>query len=258
MPGVFSRLLVVASLSFRSSLRGLRVLGLAAFAFVPSLLVIALASAHASVGSLENVAQELLGLLTLPVVVMVIVLVIAVAQFRNEIDAETLVYLSDRSVSRSTIVFGKYLGAWGASLVLVLPASLLPLGIAAAAGASTAPSAVPFVAAAAAILASAVYVGFFLFLGLVSRSALMIGLVYGFMWEELLLLLPGFTPHLTVAYYLRSFLSGEVRSGPLSGFPTGISSTVAVATMLGVTVFFLVAAIWAFRHLETAPERISA
>jgi ABC-2 type transport system permease protein len=256
--GSLPRLAVVAALSFRSSLRGLRTVGLAVFALVPSLLILALASAHISSGSLEAAAQELLGVLTLPIVVMVIVLIIAVAQFRNEIDGETLVYLTDRSVGRAVLVFGKYLGAWAASLLLVLPATLLPLGIAAVDGAATVPSNLPLVAAAAGILASAVYVGIFLFLGLVSRSALMIGLIYGFLWEELLLLLPGSVPRLTIAYYLRCFLSGELSSGPLSGFPTGLSVGGSVAVAIGVTLAFLLSAVWVFRTLETAPERVSA
>jgi ABC-2 type transport system permease protein len=258
MTGALARVGVVASLSFRGSLRGLRAIGLAVFALAPTLLLIALAGEGASGTSLANAAETLLAILTLPVIVMVIVLVIAVAQFRNEIDAETLVYLSDRSVSRPVLVIGKYVGAWTASLVLAVPAALLPFAVASLGGPPAIPGGVIAVAGAAAALASAVYVAFFLFLGLVSRSALIIGLLYGFLWEELLLLLPGDAPRLTVAYYVRAFLSGEISSGPLSGFPTSVSVGGAIAALLVVVVFFLLAATIAFRYLETAPERVSA
>ena len=172
-------------------------MGLATFAAIPSFLVLALISASVSGSTLANAAETLVGLLTVPIVVMVIVLVIAVAQFRNEIDNETLVYLSDRSATRPTIVRGKYRGAWGASLVLVLPAALLPLGLSTLAGGTPYDVTVPLVIAATAILASAAYVAFFLFLGLVSRAALIIGLLFGFLWEELLPLLSGDAPRLT-------------------------------------------------------------
>jgi ABC-type transport system involved in multi-copper enzyme maturation permease subunit len=254
----FTRLVVVAGVSFRGALRGLRAVGLAAFALIPSLIVLALTGANASAASMEAAAQALFGVLTLPIVVMVVVLVLAVAQFRNEIDSETLVYLTDRSVRRSTVVLGKYFGAWLASLVLVVPAALVPLAIAGAFGAPLTPAGVPFVALAATALASAVYVGFFLFLGLVSSAALMIGLVFGFIWEELLLLLPGTVPELTVSFYVRCFISGELRSGPLSTFSTAVPASTAVAVLLGVAGFFVVASIWALRSLETAPERTSA
>lgn len=258
MTGEVARLLAVTSLSFRGSLRGLRALGLAAFAAIPSLIVLSLVFAHPSANALANAGEGLFALLTLPIIIMVVVLVLAVAQFRNEIDAETLVYLSDRSVARSTIVAGKYLGALGGSLVLVLPAALVPLGIALLGGGTPYADAVPAVVAAAAILAAAVYVGFFLLLGLVSRLALFIGLLFGFLWEELLPLLPGDVPRLTLVYYLESFLSGSLSSGPLSGFSTSVSSPVAVTALLSVTVLCLVAAVVAFRHLETSPERESA
>jgi ABC-2 type transport system permease protein len=256
--GEVSRALAVASVSFRGALRGLRTVGLVLFALVPSLIVLALAATHTSADTVENAAEALLGVLTLPIIVMIVVLVLAVAQFRNEIDSETLVYLTDRSVRRSSLVLGKFVGAWAASLVLVVPAALLPLGIAAADGATLPSGVVPATILASTVLATGVYVGFFLFLGLVSRSALVIGLIFGFIWEELLLLLPGSVPLLTVSYYTRAFLSGEISSGPLSTFATGVSVPVAVGVLLGLALFFLAGTMWALGSLETAPEKISA
>lgn len=253
--GEAARLAAIVSLAFRSSLRGLRLVGLAAFAAVPTLLVVALASAHTATAALEGAAEGLLGSITMPIVVMVVVLVLAVGQFRNEIDAETLVYLSGRSVRRATVVVGKYLGTLAASLALALPAGLLPLGVVSLAGGHpTSESVVPVFAATLA-LASAAYVGVFLFLGLVSRSALIVGLLFGFLWEELLVLLPGDAPRLTLAYYLRSVLAGSLTSGPLASYPNAVTPTVAVSALGGVTVVFVVLAAVAFRHLETAPER---
>ncbi|HYB77113.1 MAG TPA: hypothetical protein VEE83_00330 [Thermoplasmata archaeon] len=258
MTGELSRMLVVLSLSFRSSLRGLRLVGLAAFAAVPTVLVGAVASTGASPALLESASELFVGVLTLPVVIMVIVLVIAVAQFRNEIDAETLVYLSDRSVARGAVVFGKFFGAWGASLVLALPAALLPFVVVSAAGGGPSSNVVVPTIAASVVFATAAYVGFFLFLGLVSRSALFVGLLFGFLWEELLLLLPGDAPRLTLAFYFRSFLSGGISSGPLSNFPSAIPGTLAAVTLFSVTVAFLVFAVVAFQSLETAPDRGTA
>ena len=258
MTGEISRLLAVVTLAFRGSLRGPRLVGLGAFALAPSLLLLALVSARVPAASLRLAAEELLGVLTLPVIVMVVVLVLAVAQFRNEIDAETLVYLSDRSVGRTTVVLGKYLGAWAASLVLAVPAALLPLGIAEAAGAAPYPVSVPGAVAATAVLATAAYVGLFLLLGLVSRSALILGLLFGFLWEELLVHLPGVVPRLTLVYYLRSFLSSTLSSGPLAGYPSAVSGAASVAVILSVTLASLLLAAVAFRVLETAPVRDSS
>ncbi|HYA71216.1 MAG TPA: hypothetical protein VEH28_07615 [Thermoplasmata archaeon] len=258
MAGEFGRLFVVLSLGFRSSLRGLRLVGLAAFAAVPTLLLVVIASAGASASTLENAAELFVGLLTIPVVIMVIVLVLSVAQFRNEIDSETLVYLSDRSVGRATVVLGKFLGAWWASLLLALPAALLPFVVVSGAGGSPSSGALVPAIVVGVLLATAGYVGFFLFLGLVSRSALFIGLLFGFLWEELLVLLPGDAPRLTLSFYVRSLLSGLLSVGPLSGYSGAVSAALAAMTLIGVTVAFLCFAIVAFRFLETAPEQGSA
>ena len=253
-----ARLAAITTFSVRGSLGGFRALGLAAVAAIPSLIAFAVVSAHPVPHALSDAVEGLVSSLTIPIVAMVIVLVIAVGQFRNEIDAETLVYLSDRSVARSTIVAGKYLGAVVVSLLFVLPAALVPLAIAAGGGGTPYPVAVPVAVAGATALAVMVYVGFFLLLGLVSRYALLIGLLFGFVWEELIPFLPGDAPRLTVVYYLRSFLAGVLTNGPLSGYSRGVSVIAAVATLLVVTLVLVAAAAVFFRTIETAPERESA
>jgi len=255
--GEFTRLGAVTWLSLRGSLRGARVVGLATFALIPSLIVIAVASTHPAAATLSDATEGLFAALTLPIVTMVIVLVLAVAQFRNEIDNETLLYLSDRSITRPMIVVGKYLGSLAAALILVVPATLVPLSIAVLGGGTMYSAAVPVTLATAAILAAAAYSGFFLFLGLVSRAALLIGLLYGFLWEELVPLLPGSAPRLTLVFYLRNFLSAELTSGPLSGFPAPLTSAGSFLVPVGVAIAFIVMASIAFRYLETAPERES-
>jgi len=255
--GEWTRLTAVVWLSLRGSLRGARLVGLAAFALVPSLIILGVASTHPAAKTLSDSAEGLFAVLTLPIVVMVIVLVLAVAQFRNEIDSETLLYLSDRSITRPMIVVGKYLGSLIAALVLVVPAGVLPLAVAALGGGTMYAADVPITVAAAAVLAAVAYTGFFLFLGLVSRSALLIGLLYGFLWEELVPLLPGSAPRLTLVFYLRNFLSTELTSGPLSGFPAPFTSTGSVLALIGVGIAFVVFGSVAFRYLETAPERES-
>ena len=231
--------------------------GLAAFALAPTLIVAAIAASHPAPSSLSDAAEDLFALLTLPIVVMVITLVLSVGQFRNEIDAETLVYLTDRSIQRPTIVVGKYLGSLTAALTLVLPATLLPLATAVAAGGTPYPIAVPLTLAVATILAAVAYGAFFLFLGLASRSALLIGLLFGFLWEELLPLLPGDVPRFTVIFYLRGFLSWELSSGPLSGFSKVVPLTGSLAVLLGLGLAFVLVGGVVLRYLETAPERES-
>ncbi|HTT44603.1 MAG TPA: hypothetical protein VMH38_01120 [Thermoplasmata archaeon] len=258
MSGEIGRLTTVAWLSFRGGLQGLRAIGLAAFAVFPAVIVAAIAASHPAASTLANSALALFALLTLPIVAMVILLVLAVAQFRTEIDSETLIYLSDRSVARPTLVVGKYLGAVGSSLVFVLPAALLPLAVSDLGGGTAYAANVAGAVATAAVLATLAYAGIFLFLGLATRSALLVGLLFGFLWEELLPLLPGDVPQFTVIFYLRSFLSGTLSSGPLSGYSGAMAPAPAVVTLVLVAVAFVVFASLVFRYLETAPEKETA
>ena len=253
-----TRLVAVASLAFRGTLRGARVLALAGFAAIPGLIVGALVAAHTAPVELSDAAQGLFAVLTLPIIIMVIVLVISVAQFRNEIDAETLVYLSGRSVRRPTLVVGKYLGALAASLVLVVPSAVLPLGIATVGGGTPYGAAVPLAVIEVTALAALAYVALFLLLGLWTRSALIVGLLFGFFWEELLSVLPGSAPRLTLVFYLRSFLAGSLTTGPLASYPDALSAPVAASILVEVSAVLLLVAALSFRYVETVPERASA
>ncbi|HYB79678.1 MAG TPA: hypothetical protein VEG66_07985 [Thermoplasmata archaeon] len=258
MTGRWGPLGTVAWLSFRGGLQGLRAVGLATFAVLPTLIVAAIAASHPSADVLADSALDLLALLVLPIVAMVILLVLAVAQFRTEIDQETLVYLSDRSVGRSTLVVGKYVGSVAAALAFVLPAALLPLAAAILGGGTSYAANVTGAVAASAVLATLAYAGVFLFLGLATRSALLVGLLFGFLWEELLPLLPGEVPRFTVIFYLRSFLSDTVASGPLSGYPAAMAAGSSVVVLVLVALVFVALASVAFRYLETAPEKETA
>lgn len=253
-----SRVLYVAWLGFRSSLVGLRALALAALAAIPTLIVVAIAASGAGGGPTEQAAQGLFLTLTLRVLLLLVVLVVFVSLFRSEIELDTLTYLSTRSISRPGLAVGKYLGGLAAALVLLLPAGLLPLAVAGAAGAPAPPAAISVVIVEVVALATLAYGAFFLLLGLLSRQALVIGLVYGFFWEELLLILPGQFPKLTVLYYLLSLGSLESPSGPLTGFPTVVSVGVAALVPILVALAWVTVTAFLVRSVETAPERIAA
>ena len=248
----------VAVLSFWASLRGLRALALAAFAVVPTLIVLALVGARASTSQIGDAAQGLFLELTIPIVSIVIVLLLSVGQFRTEIDDDTLGYLTSRSIPREGIVLGKYLGSTGAALVFLVPTALLPIAVALAAGAPSLPDGALGAIVAITVLAAVAYGALFLLLGLVTSWALLLGLLLGFLWEELLVNLPGSFPRLTVIFYLRSLASDLVGSGPLSGYTIALPTADAVLAPIAAAVVFVVAGMATIRVVELAPERSSA
>lgn len=252
------RIVPIASASFRSSLRGTRAIALAAIAAVPTLIVLALAAGHAAPSSIANAAQSLFGSLTLRVVVILVMLVTGVAQFRGEIEDDTLAYLTSRSVPRAAVAIGKYVGLVLAAGVVLVPGALLPLAVAQAAGAGAPAVAVTGAVLGTVVLAILAYGAFFLLLGLITPSAMLLGLVYGFLWEFLVSLLPGTIPRVTVVYYLHSILALQVGSGPLAGYATVLTLGESVAAPVGVAIFFVTLTAFLFRYAETAPQRSSA
>ena len=252
------RVLVVGRISFRSAFQGLRTGALAALSAISAVVVLALVLGGAGAAKSESAAQSLFLLLTLRVVIGLVVLIIAVAAFRSDIEQDTLTYLSSRSVTRAEIVFGKYLGAVGASLVFLVPAGIAPLVVAGLAGAPPPPTSVTAAILAIVLLATLAYAAFFLFLGLVTRNALLLGLIFLFLWEELVLLLPGDFPKLSLIYYFQSFANGEVATGQLAGSLTSVSPAADALAALVVMAFFVGLTALVFRSVETAPQRASA
>ncbi|MDX1534964.1 MAG: ABC transporter permease subunit, partial [Thermoplasmata archaeon] len=144
------------------------------------------------------------GLLT--IVLVVVALVHGSRLFREELEDNTLAYLTTRRISKASLVAYKFLGYYGsalfivtlpilASYVLAFSAAGLPLGdhLEVLGG---------FLAWAA--LGIAAFGGIFLLVGFVLKPALMAGLLYGFLWETVIPILPGNVPLLSVNHYLRS------------------------------------------------------
>ncbi|MCI4331995.1 MAG: ABC transporter permease subunit [Thermoplasmata archaeon] len=252
------RVLPIAGASVRASLRGVRLIGLAALGSIPTLVVLAIVAARSPASSVHDAAQLLFVSLTLPIVMTLVTLVLGVAQFRGEIEDDTLAYLTSRSVPRALVAVGKYLGCVAAGCVILLPTAMLPLAVADAAGAGPPSSEATIAIASAVVLGVLAYSAIFLLLGLLSSSALILGLIFGFLWEGLLQLLSGTLPRLTVAYYLHSLVSLETPGGPMSGYTTVFSSGEAVAVLLGVALGMLLMTAAVFRYAETAPHRSSA
>jgi ABC-2 type transport system permease protein len=183
-------------------------------------------------------------------------LIIGVGLFRTEIEEDTLPFLTLRTIARPSIVLGKYLGGWGAGLTFLLPSFGVSLGIAAA-GAQGAAFPAGYIAAGLllVLLGSVAYLAIYLLLGLVTPSAVVLGLVYAFLWEFVLPLFPGHLPQITVYYYLRTAAASLTTAGPLGSYSTSIGLGAAVTVPLAVAAVGLLLACLMVGYVETAPGR---
>ena len=242
---------VVTVLTIRYLLSTKRGLATLALSWIPLLLVASLALAR--VASFDILLfQALMVPLFLPIVLVFVTLVDATALIREEIDDNTLPFLLTRPVSKPFLAVSKYAGYLVAALVLLLPPVLVSYAVTEAyAGTALGTDAdvlTGFLAATA--LAVLAYGALFFFLSVALRKPLFVGLLIGFVWESVVGSLPGSVPKLSLIYYLRSVLKGTIGVGPLSGFATDVSASVAAAILVAFAVVMVVLATFLFQSME--------
>src|SRR3990170_3478522 len=79
---------------------------------------------------------------------------------------------------------------------------------------------------------------------------LVVGLLFGFLWESVVGSIPGDVPRLSIIHYLRSILKDMIDVGPLAGYPTDVSAAAAAAILIAFTVAALILTMVAFQQSE--------
>ncbi|HXV32453.1 MAG TPA: ABC transporter permease [Gaiellaceae bacterium] len=145
----------------------------------------------------------------------------------SEIEDGTAVYLLAKPVSRARIVAAKLLASWLATTVTVLGSGLVA-GAIALAGAPEDGILLGF--GVAIVLGSLVYSALFLMLSVVTSRALIIGLVYVFLWEGLVNGLFAGTRLLSVRHYTLGVADLFV-DAPASDFEARLGAVTALVLM---------------------------
>jgi ABC-2 type transport system permease protein len=234
--GPVARAVTVAGATTYGALQPRGAFGLFLAAMLYPLLVAVIASAQVPGLDLLAVSETLFSTLFLPIILLLVCLVQGVALFRTELEEDTLLYPLKRTVPRPSLVVGKYLGFLLTTLLALLPSALFGIGLAALVGPGPTVGTAGLYEAVVLMTVFAVisYGAIFLLLGLLTRQALLIGLIYGFLWETFVSLLPGPISEGTVVYYLRDIGHQLVPSGALGGS----SSSASVASVsLGLLLF---------------------
>jgi ABC-2 type transport system permease protein len=163
----------------------------------------------------------------LSLLVPVTALVFAAASLGDPDEEGTLVYLWLRPIPRRRIVGAAAL----ASFTVAWPVVVVPLAVAAAAtGGGSALVAGTVASATVALIA---YTGLFCALGLVTRRALVWGLLYIFIWEGFVATAADSAARLAVRTYARSVLSG-IADAPLTGTVVASPARWIVPVVVGV------------------------
>src|SRR5256712_9312270 len=176
--------------------------------------------------------------LFLQVVLIFVTLVNATASRREEIDDNPLPFVLPRPISNPALVAYKYIGYLVAVLVVLLPPIIVAYGVTEAYGrvAFTTDIDVLWGFLAPTILGSAAYGALFLFISVLVRRPLAVGLMIGFVWESVVDNIPGDVPKLSVIHYLKTILKDVVAIGPLGGYPSDLSAGAAARGLLALLI----------------------
>ncbi|MFV2117792.1 ABC transporter permease [Streptomyces sp. Act-28] len=167
----------VARLTYRGLLGRRRALIL----FVlPALLIGISAAVRVLNGADDQVAADLLGGFALATMVPLIGVIAGTGAIGPEIDDGSIVYLLAKPVKRSEIIFTKLIVAIAVTMVFSAVPTLIAGLVLNGNGRQIAVA-----YTVAALVASIAYSALFLLLGTISRHAVVLGLVYALVWENL-------------------------------------------------------------------------
>lgn len=199
---------------------------------LPILLLALCVGVRAIVGADTGVSVAVLGSFALGTVVPLLALIAGTGAIGPEIDDGSVVYLLAKPLRRSTIVTSKL----AVAAVVVTAVAAVPTLLAGwVLTASADGLAVAY--GAGALVAGIAYCALFLLLAVVSRHAVVVGLLYALIWEALI---GGFVPGAQVLSIQQWALAITERmlsaEAPSLGVASAVSFGAAVALLLAVTV----------------------
>ena len=165
----------------------------------------------------------------------------------DEVEDKTITYLFTRPIPRASVLLGKYLAYLVCTVLLVLPSVMLMFFLIVPTGGDRiAASFVPLLADLAMLaIGLAAYGAVFALVGTRLKRPLVVGLVFAFGWEPVVLLFPGYLRRLTVAYYMQALVKHEMPQDSATSMllqifhegPSVSTSLVCLAAIIGLALW---------------------
>lgn len=236
----------IVRLTARQILGQRRSIVMVLFALIPVLLTVLFSIENDSTDAQEWTARIALGNLVIGTVLPFTALVFGTAALGQEFEDGTAIYLLSKPIPRSTIVFSKLLVAWGATAAVVVVSSLAT-GVIGLSGVPQDGIIIGF--SVAAVAGSLVYCAAFLWLSIATSRALIVGLLYVFIWQGVVVSLFSGVRYLSISEYALG-IAGGIVTAPDSVFDPRLNPAPAVFFAVLVTVGATWIAIRALRRWE--------
>lgn len=128
------------------------------------------------------------------------------ALMADEVEDRTLTYLFTRPIPRGAVLVGKYLAYLACTSLVVLPSVMIVYFMLVPFSQFPATFASLLTDLALLGMGLAVYGAVFAFVGAFFKRPLVIGLLFAFGWEQVVLALPGYLKQFTIAFYLQALV----------------------------------------------------
>ena len=154
----------------------------------------------------------------------------------DELEDGTAVYLLTKPIARWQILVPKLIAPWLLTSALLVTSTVVSGLVAIESG----PRDVVYGAAIAMLLGAAVYTTLFVMLSVVSTHALIIGLVYVFIWEGAIAGIFEGVRYLSVRHYtigLADWLSGEIPD-TFDAYVSGTTALIMMAIVAALALFY--------------------
>jgi ABC-type transport system involved in multi-copper enzyme maturation permease subunit len=213
---------------------------------------------HGRAGLMADVSTEILMVFFLQFYIVILALFYGTSITAEEVENRTLSYLLTRPIPKPAIILGKF-AAYTALMFAMVGLSLALSYFIINAGRLGDPAVYGALLRYLGVLGLGIlaYTAFFAFLGTILKRAIIIGLVFGFGWENVIQYFPGSTQRFSIVHYLKSLLPyhpanvGGGRGVALLLFRLEPTKPVVAVIMLAViTAGLLALACWFFRIKE--------
>ena len=171
----------------------------------------------------------------------------------DEVDDKTITYLFTRPIPRGGVLLGKYLAFLACTIFVVLPSVVIVWLLIVPIGGSLGGSFLDLAKDLALLaLGLAIYGAVFAMIGAGLKRPLLVGLALVFVWEPVVMAMPGYLKLYTVAYYLQGLVPHAMPSDSTMSLIQSIfqESPTFGRAMVTLTLIEVVCLWWGMRIIE--------
>ena len=219
-----------------------------ALGFLPAVFAAIYLLGNDTVSRLQYLNENILTTMYFPILLPITTMILATAAIGNEIEDRTLPYLTLKPLSRFRIVVEKWLG----SIWVAIPAILIGLLIACLVlfrGQSSDYQRVIVSALVSSAIGICAYCGIFLLISLVIQRALLAGIIYTFVIENILGRYMKGLRVVSIQYYVKSIYE-RMQDSPAAVSKNAAALSTAIIVLVAATVVSLLLATWRLRRMS--------